>query len=114
MSLKKKLVVEMLVYNLCERATATNGGDDNDGQVFRWTWHLSRRSSIETSEGLKTFLFVVACSLVTATDLCNEVRCGVRLRHGGAQKLCANQSDAGPALVLVWFWFSFSNAVSSV
>ena len=40
---------------LCERATATNGGDDNDGQVVRWTWHLSMRSSIETSDGPKTF-----------------------------------------------------------
>ena len=43
---------------LCERATATNGGDDNDGQKVRWTWHLSIRSSIETSGGSKIFFFI--------------------------------------------------------
>ena len=42
---------DVCVY-LCERATATNGGEDDDGNVVRWTLHLSRGSSIvKTSEG---------------------------------------------------------------
>ena len=96
---------------LCERATATNGGDDNDGQKVRWTWHLPIRSSIETSGGSKIF-FIYGGVFFGHCDcfFWNEVRCGVRLRHWGAQQLCTNQrtereergeSCPGPGLVLV-------------
>ena len=93
---------------LCERATATNGGDDNDGQKVRWTWHLSIRSSIETSGGSKIF-FHLWWRVLWSLRLIYVTKSGVEFDYdtGGSETMCEPgrcESCPGPGLVLVLFF----------